>query len=232
MEELLLIIDDYQLLIYLVLGIAGLLYFSQAAKWYGEYRSAVFGLERNHSLGRLTRYGAMLVIILVLILSVFLVVNFVTPTLPVTARATAIPTISLLPGEGIDGPAAEGTTGPVSPPQTPPVGSADGCLNPTSTITSPSPGEELRGTVEVQGTANIDNFAFYKLEYRPIEPDAVWRAVSAATEPVVEDQLGTWDTSLVRAGPYQFRLVVTDTQGNAPQPCTIEVTVLPTIEGQ
>jgi len=41
----------------------------------------------------------------------------------------------------------------------------------------PANGDTLSGIVEVVGTANIENFAFYKLEYISLVPGAVWRAV-------------------------------------------------------
>ena len=82
------------------------------------------------------------------------------------------------------------------------------------------------GVVEITGTANIENFAFYKIEYLSTEPGSIWRAISAGTEPVLDDVLGTWDTSLVPTGDYRFRLVVTDTAGNAPLPCAVQIRVL------
>jgi hypothetical protein len=86
--------------------------------------------------------------------------------------------------------------------------------------------------VTVAGTANIQNFAFYKYEYIPVSAGvpvagAVWRAISAGTDPKVDEELGIWDTSIVTPGDYAFRLVVTDTAGNAPLPCVLTVRVLP-----
>ncbi len=44
----------------------------------------------------------------------------------------------------------------------------------------------------------------------------------------MDDTLGAWDTRLIEPGAYLFRLVVTDTSGNAPYPCVIEVEVTAT----
>jgi hypothetical protein len=105
---------------------------------------------------------------------------------------------------------------------------ASGCANPEATITLPENGATLTGVVEVEGTADIANFAFYKFEFRPAaQTSSVWQAIAAGTEPVTEAVLGTWDTSLVPSGDYAFRLVVTDTAGNAPLPCVIQVRVIP-----
>jgi hypothetical protein len=103
-----------------------------------------------------------------------------------------------------------------------------GCANPSATISSPQNGDTLTGAIEVQGTADIPNFAFYKFEFRAAgNTEEVWQAISAGTEPIEQDVLGSWDTSLVPAGDYDFRLVVTDTAGNAPLPCEIQVRVVP-----
>ncbi|MEX2030206.1 MAG: hypothetical protein WD906_04460 [Anaerolineales bacterium] len=47
------------------------------------------------------------------------------------------------------------------------------------------------------------------------------------TGPVVEGNLGSWDTRGVAAGDYALRLVVTDAAGNAAPPCVIRVRILP-----
>ncbi|MGH2544897.1 MAG: hypothetical protein ACRDIB_19060, partial [Ardenticatenaceae bacterium] len=53
-----------------------------------------------------------------------------------------------------------------SPPPPPPVPAAS-CGSPGVQITSPGNGQAVNGTVGVFGTANIDRFQFYKLEYAP-----------------------------------------------------------------
>jgi hypothetical protein len=84
--------------------------------------------------------------------------------------------------------------------------------------------------VTIQGQPTSPNFAFFKYEYRTAgglpAPGAVW-AISAGTTPTTNGDLGAWDTTLVIPGDYAFRLVVTDTAGNAPLPCVQKVRVLP-----
>src|SRR3990172_5140324 len=96
MEQALLIIEQYQGWIYLVLGLAGLAYLRLTLHWYGSWRRAVFGLERDHAMGRLTRSLAMLTFVAVVALSTFLVATFLVPAVPLAARPTPLPTISLL----------------------------------------------------------------------------------------------------------------------------------------
>jgi hypothetical protein len=227
MEEALLIIEQFQGWIYLVLIVAGLTYLRLTLLWHRTWRRAVFGLERDHAAGRLTRSLAMLSFVAVVALATFLVATFLVPAVPLAARPTPVPTISLLltmtplgalSGEGG---AAEAPQAAVSTPD------QVGCLNPAATITSPTAGTQLRGRVEIIGTADIPSFAFYKIEIRSADPDSTWRAITAGTETRVDDVLGVWDVSLVEAGEYFLQLVVTDTAGNAPLPCAIEIDVLP-----
>ena len=107
------------------------------------------------------------------------------------------------------------------------------CSNSDATLRYPQDGDAVSGRVEVLGVANIAGFAFYKLEIRGISVNDTWRAIAAGTKvvcgPGCDDEfiLGSWDTSLITSGEYEFRLVVMDTVGNAPMPCTIRVRVLP-----
>jgi hypothetical protein len=228
MEQALLIIEQYQTWIYLVLALAGLTYLRLTLRWYGTWRRAMFGLERDHAAGRLTRSLAMLSFVALVALGTFLVATFLVPAVPLAARPTPLPTISLLltvtPLAQL--PAEAGTPGAAAPaPATP---DQAGCLNPSATITSPLPGTQLRGRVEIIGTADIPSFAFYKIEMRSADPDSTWKAITAGTVTTQNDLLGVWDVSLVEAGRYYLQLVVTDTAGNAPLPCAIQVDVLPT----
>jgi hypothetical protein len=227
MEEALLIIEQFQGWIYLLLVVAGLTYLRMSLHWYRIWRRAVFGLERDHAAGRLTRSLAMLSFVAVVAMGTFLVATFLVPAVPLAARPTPLPTISLLltvtPLGAVTGAGGEPTT-PQAAAATP---DQAGCLNPSATITSPLAGAELRGRVEITGTADIPSFAFYKIEIRSADPDSTWKAITAGTDVKVNELLGTWDVSLVEAGDYFLQLVVTDTAGNAPLPCAIKIDVLP-----
>jgi hypothetical protein len=229
MEEALLLIQAYQTWIYVILGLALVVYGRSALRGWRELRLAEFGLERERARRGATRAGAMVAWIAVVAALTFVTATFLSPAVPATMRPTALPTVSLLatpftPVPGESGPAVTSLPQAVIDPT--------GCENELATLTSPAEGAELRGTVPIEGTANIANFAFYKYEYVALAggspaPGAVWRAISADTTPVVEGELGVWDTTLVIPGDYAFRLVVTDTAGNAPLPCAVRVRVLP-----
>lgn len=217
MEEALLLIASLQGWIYVLLLLTGLAYLRLALKWHSEVRNSQFGLEREKASSKRSRAAGMLVLILAAAVATFVISTFLVPQFPANLQATAIPTISLLEPEAAPGSAVEL---PVTP-------SSAGCLNEGATISSPISGEEIRGLVEVRGTADIPNFAFYKIEIRPSEPSSIWQVLTAGTDPLTEEMLGMWDTSLVENGVYLLQLVVTDTVGNAPLPCAIEIVVLP-----
>ena len=217
MEEALLLISSLQGWIYVLLLLAGLVYLRLALKWHAEVRNSQFGLERERAGSKRSRAAGMLVLILAAGIATFIVSTFLAPQLPASPQPTAVPTISLLEPEAIRGSTAV-------PPFIP---NGVGCLDERATITSPTSAEEVRGLVEIRGSANIPNFAFYKIEIRPSEPNSIWQVITAGTETLSEDVLGAWDTSLVENGVYLLQLVVTDTVGNAPLPCTLEIIVLP-----
>ncbi len=227
MTEALLIIEGYQTWIYLLLAVAGLIYLRQTWHWYRERRDSMFQLERERATSRLTRSASLLTLALALMLTTFILATFVGPAVPASLRPTALPTVSMLETATIPAATGEANLTTATPLPTVSVDSS-GCQNPLATLTSPKDGDSLTGTVEVDGTANIANFAFFKYEYISLTPGSVWRAVQAVTVPKVDEKLGTWDTSLLIPGDYALRLVVTDTSGNAPLPCVLRVRILPT----
>jgi hypothetical protein len=106
-----------------------------------------------------------------------------------------------------------------------------GCENPLATLIYPAFGETVAGPIEVLGTANIPDFAFYKLEINGPSTDGNWQTLSAGSTPVVEGLLGTWDASIYDPGSYSFRMVVYDAAGNWPPPCTVPITIVVIPEG-
>ena len=229
MAEALLFLEEYQGWIYLVLGLAALIYLRHTWRWYRSRRVTIFSLEREQATERLTRSAILLGLALALMAGTFIATTVLGPSMPASERPTALSTVSLLATAtfartGEDEAVVTSTPLPVTE-----VDSA-GCANPLATILTPASGESLSGAVEITGTADIANFAFYKYEYISLTPGSVWRAIGAETKTKREESLGPWDTTLVLPGEYALRLVVTDTAGNAPQPCVIQVRVLPSSE--
>jgi hypothetical protein len=231
MEEFLLFIEENQIWIYVTLATAGLIYLRLLVLRIGEFQRTFFGLERERARARLTRAGTMFGLVLVGFIAVFVITTFAGPSLPISSRTTPAPTVSFLStpdeNDSVGGEVELATPiGDESP-------SNLGCSNQDATVQFPQDGETISGRIDILGVADIPGFAFYKLEIRAMTLEAVWRAIAAGTQPVCgsscddENILGTWDTSLVTPGEYEFRLVVMDTVGNAPMPCTIKLRVLP-----
>jgi hypothetical protein len=101
-----------------------------------------------------------------------------------------------------------------------PIGGS-GCDNKNAVIYSPLPGAVLSGEVEVQGTADIVDFAFYVLEISTLGDN--WLTVHTQDIPVLSDVLGSWNASFYAQGEYGFRLVVYNAAGAYPVPCVIPI---------
>jgi hypothetical protein len=231
MEEFLLFLEGQQGWFYGLLVLAGILYLRLVYRSYRDLNAAIFRLERERARARLFRSLAMLLLVFAAAASVFILTTFTIPAISMQERATPLPTVSLLATPETGTMPADGVSATEA--SFPSELDASGCTNQNATVTSPEDGDSVSGVVTITGTANIPNFAFYKIEFRSVTPDSNWMAVLAGTETVCEDgcqvmdELGSWDTSLVTPGDYALRLVVTDTAGNAPLPCTIRLNVLP-----
>ena len=101
------------------------------------------------------------------------------------------------------------------------------CPDPRACLTYPTVNAELKGRVEISGTANTDNFDYYKFEYRR-EGVSKWATLQTFQEPVTDGLLGVWDTSTLSAGDYWFRLEVVREDGNYKR-CEVPVTIVTTI---
>ncbi|HCU80683.1 MAG: hypothetical protein CL789_02990 [Chloroflexi bacterium] len=96
-----------------------------------------------------------------------------------------------------------------------------GCDNTNAVIYSPLPGAVLSGDVEVQGTADITDFAFYTLEISTVGDN--WLTVHTQDTPVTSGVLGNWNASVYQQGEYAFRLVVYNAAGAYSKPCVIPI---------
>ncbi len=99
---------------------------------------------------------------------------------------------------------------------------AEGCTDTSTTLTKPTLGELISGVVTVEGTANANNFALYKLEIRPGSGN-VYTLYNTYTTPVSQGALGQIDTRIFSPGIYWIKLTVF-TQDNKTMPsCAIPV---------
>jgi LysM repeat protein len=100
--------------------------------------------------------------------------------------------------------------------------------NNCSHITSPTPGSKVSGKVAVRGTARVDNFWYYKFEYRRDDGQQNWVTYDGLKyTPVVDGILGEWNLNALQLskGWYWFRVVIVDQTGNYPPPCEMRLYV-------
>jgi hypothetical protein len=214
---------SYEPLIYIALAIGALFAFRRMWRSWREWRDSVYGLEREFALRRLGQATAAAFLVLALVFVEFFVATFIAPSLPAT-DILATPTLDLLltpPGTLSPEQATQAALSPVT--QEVPSGMS-GCVPDTIMITSPEPGTDVVGTVDITGTASIPNFGFYKYEIA-LRGSQNWATISAGREPKVDAILGPWNTTSLTNGEYFLRLVITDNVGMALEPCVIAVRV-------
>jgi len=100
------------------------------------------------------------------------------------------------------------------------------CPNRKARLTYPTVNAKLRGTIQIKGSANIDNFQFYKVEYGEGDNPKAWHGISDVHRtPVVDGVLDVWNTDALPEGVYTLRLTVVDNTGNYPEPCDVRVVI-------
>lgn len=229
MEEALRFFRAYEVWIYLLLGLGGLIYARKFILAWQELRGAAFGLERENAQARLNQAAGMLVLVLAMAVTEFVLVSFVAPGVP-GASPLSTPTLDLLatPTTTLQSSAIETgtpqTTTAGSPPLDETQQAQEDCIPGQIRITSPENDSQIGGAVEIRGTADIDNFGFYKLEMKRPE-ETSWLTILAGNQATQNDILGTWNTGLLPPGIYQLSLVVVDNEGQPSPRCTVQVRI-------
>jgi hypothetical protein len=245
MATLLGLISDHVIWIYSVCGLIVLLSLRAVFLAVRDRREALFTLEREAATNRAYRA----VTIIMIAIAVAGLVTFMdvsvepmvreahereeTPTMllnltPTFTPAPATPThpSTRTPTRLAMTPTAALTPTVPPPPPTSPPSPPPSCPNALACITHPGEGARLQGVVEVRGTANIEGFHFYKVEYGIGQVPTNWNAIGALQYTPVEDgTLLTFDTAALADGPYVLRLTVVDNTGNFPEPSQVSVVV-------
>ena len=103
---------------------------------------------------------------------------------------------------------------------------APSCPNPGVCITSPGVRARVSGRLAIRGTANIDGFQFYKIEYSMGEEPGNWNVVGdPVRQPVVNGVLGELDTMTLPNGSCWIQLTVVDRTGNFPAPSRVRIVI-------
>jgi len=83
---------------------------------------------------------------------------------------------------------------------------------PTAILTQPEEDSYIRGTIDINGTANDTNIRDYTVEWKNTSVD--WTEIQNSTVFVSDGTLATWDTTRMEDGNYLIRLTVRDNASN------------------
>lgn len=104
--------------------------------------------------------------------------------------------------------------------------------SPQIAITSPKPGDVLRGQVNITGTTSIQGFLSAQLDFSYASAsDETWFPIQTLSQPVLDASLYTWDTTTITDGNYNLRLRVFLDDGSVQEatvPITLQNDVQPT----
>jgi hypothetical protein len=210
-----------------------------------ERENTIFTVEKEvaaHKEGRaMSSVGAVLGIAVVITLVKF----YVVPAADLSAIAQPSPTMTLfIPTREFA--TATPTVAPETPTATPevvvtvakpptptaqaatatPAVVAPSCPNPGVCITSPGNRARVSGRVAIRGTANIDDFQFYKIEYSIGDQPGNWNVVGdTVRQPVANGVLMELDTMTLPNGSCWVQLTVVDRTGNFPAPSRVHFTI-------
>ena len=228
-------VESYENLLYGCLGLLVLWYLRAYLAASYRLRIGAYIVERETAIREKILSLSMLIVLAGLLGLVYFSVRRVLPTLDMILRGadssdsdrvmiTTVPTVTpdvvlLLPGQPTQAAVEEIDVGRQKNTQVPI--SRVGCENTYAVIDSPLPGAVLSGDVEVQGTADITDFAFYTLEISTFGDN--WLTVYTHDIPVSSGVLGNWNASIYDPGEYAFRLVVYNAAGAYSPPCSIPI---------
>ncbi len=225
MGDTLLFLQKYEIWIYILLGGLCFVYSRKVLLTWREWRSAIYGLEKDIALHRLSSFLTLFILLVFLMVAEFIIVSFIIPITP-SLNLLATPTLDLLatdmgsappttipPGDEFSGVA----TAPV-------VTTSEGCIPGILEWISPLPGERVGGTIELIATIEFANIGFYKYEYSPVGGNE-WVTIAADNKRKTKEVLGGWDTSVLLPGDYKLRLLVMDNQNQPMPPCEIPIQI-------
>lgn len=101
---------------------------------------------------------------------------------------------------------------------------AIGCTDPGALISNYKPGQIAKGVIKLQGTAQITNFAYYKIETRP-DRSTVYTIYNRYETAVLRGDLAEIDTTIFLPGLYWVQLTVVSRDNKIAAPCAIPLIV-------
>jgi len=230
--------------IYAIAGLVALYQLYRIWQVRAERKQAVFSLEREKALRDLySIFWTAMLLLLVMGATYFfsntlnqavepLVVEALEPTpavpfvptptnTPIPATPTATMTPTRLP-QPTPATASEADAATPEPPK--PAVQAPACPDNRALFLRPGENEDVSGVINVVGSANHDQFQYYKIEYAPAGSEN-FAYIAGGNSPVVNGVLGSIDTTTLGNGRWTLRLIVVDKTGNFPPPCQVTINV-------
>lgn len=222
MQEVFVFLGKYEGLIYLLLLLAGIYSFRRLWMAWKEWRESYFGLEREIAMRRLSQWVAASVLILVLMCGVFVMATFVVPGLPASGLL-GTPTLDMQATPPIDLP-LDGALVAMTPLAAATAVGSEGCIPGQLEITSPKSGAEIKDPINLIGTVNLPNFAFYKYEVA-LRGTEAWTTISAQHAVKKNEELGSFNPGILTPGDYLLRVVVLDNLNQVLGTCIISIRI-------
>jgi len=235
-------IADIAIWLYLALAVVGFFLLLAIRAADRERSQSIFDLERDRATARLTKNLFYFFLLFFIASGIFYIQSELIKMIPLPEETPTPTAMVALPDTPTPPPLLPTPTSTLTPtprptlvvefgssPTPPPQiqgggsGSPPNCPLPGAHITRPGNGATVSGVVQIIGTARIENFAYYKIEFRV--PGQEWSFIESHETPAGEGVIATWNTATVPAGDYDFRLVVVDNTGNFPDPCQIRLRV-------
>jgi hypothetical protein len=100
------------------------------------------------------------------------------------------------------------------------------CPDSRALFLRPGNNETVGGVITVIGSANHDQFQYYKIEFAPgANASGGYVYAAGGNSPVSNNVLGNIDTSGLANGAWTLQLIVVDSTGNFPPPCRVTINV-------
>ena len=220
--EILHFLKQFELILYFVLSVWGVIYVIQFLQTWQKIRWSRYELEKNVYKRKINRLTIFLFLIILSFITIFFLVTFVEPLAPVEYIVPTV-TVDVL-AENDQAQNAQATLS--FDPETIPTVEIDqaACIPEQLNITSPTFNESISGTVNIEGTVKVENFGFYKFEV--LQSNGLWLTIQAGRNQITDGVLvEAWDTTRVPNGNYILQLVVSDNKGEELAPCRIPVAI-------
>lgn len=235
------LISDYAPWVYAACGLIALWYLRVAIEARRERRQAAFSLEREAALNKTYQALNVSFFLLVVMAAVYLISTTLAAAVQplVDAVVSPTPTLFVLPTQTPTPEPPTATPTPLPPPTrrptprptptisltptTPPI-VAPFCPDGRARLLRPGVEQRVSGQVQVIGSANADNFDYYKLEFKPSSGPGDPTFISSARQPVFDGLLGLWNTAGLPPGAYTLYLRTVDITGNYGE-CNVRVQV-------